>query len=63
MRGMGFWSGLSRVIVFSAGSVVLLTWLGWWGVLALPLLVPLVWLCEAVALGVSQLLGQTAKTR
>jgi hypothetical protein len=63
MRGIGFWSGLLRVVVFSAGGVALVSWLGWWGVLAVPLLLPLVWLVEAFALGISHLLGQTAKTR
>ena len=50
MEGVGFWRGLLRVGVSSAGSVSLIGWLGWWGVLAVPLLVPLIWLVEAVAL-------------
>jgi hypothetical protein len=62
MRGTGFWSGLLRVVVYSAGAVALVGWFGWWGVLALPLLVPLVWLVEAIALGLSRVLGQRATT-
>jgi hypothetical protein len=38
------------------------TWLGWWGALAAPLLIPLVWLVEAIALGVSRLIGAVAKS-
>jgi hypothetical protein len=43
--------------------VALVGWLGVWGLLAGVLLIPLVWLVETVALGVSHFLGQLAKTR
>jgi hypothetical protein len=52
-----------RAIVYAGGVVALVGWLGVWGLLAGVLLIPLVWLVETVALGVSHFLGQLAKTR
>lgn len=46
IEGMGFFSGLLRAIVYGAGTVALVKWAGWWGLLALPLLVILVWLAR-----------------
>ena len=61
--GVDFWPGLLRVIVGGAGGAALVESLGWWGLLAVPLLVPLVWLIEATALGVSHLVRHIATKR
>jgi hypothetical protein len=54
ITGMGVWSGLLRVLLYSVGPIVLVTSLGWWGVLAAPFLIPLVWLVEGAGLGISR---------
>ena len=58
IRGIGFWRGLLRVAVGAVGGVALIGWLGLVGVLLIPLLVPLVWVIEAVALRVSSSRGR-----
>jgi hypothetical protein len=63
IRGMGFRSGLLRAVVYGAGPIALVTWLGWWSVLVIPLLFPLVWSVQAVGLGISHLLRASPKTR
>lgn len=55
MRGIGFWRGLLRVALYAAGPILLVRSFGWWGVAALPLLIPLVWLAEMAAFAVSDL--------
>jgi hypothetical protein len=62
-RGTDVWKDVLRAIVYGGGGVALVRWLGGWGVLALPLLIPVVWLVELVALGVSHILGGVTRTR
>jgi len=57
IEGMGFWSGLWRILMYATSEAALLHWLGWWGVLATPLLIPVGWLVEAIVLGSRRLLA------